>query len=271
MLRAVQRGEFPPPRQLDPSIDRALEAVCLKAMALRPEDRYGSPRALAEDVERWMADEPVTAWREPWARRARRWARRHQPLVAGAAALLVTGVVALAMGTLLIDRQKRRAEENFRFARTAVDDMYTQVAEKWLSQQPHMESLQRDFLVKALDFYDRFAGESGGDSEVRREAAKAARRAGNIRRHLGQDRQAEVDYGRSIGLLSRLTTEAPADGANSEELASSHERLGWLYWTTGRLSESETQYRRALSLTEPPADQSLPHAGDSGVAGQDPQ
>ena len=75
----MQQGEFPPPRQLDPSIDRALEAVCLKAMALRPEDRYASPRALAEDVERWMADEPVSAWREPFARRARRWARR-QPI-----------------------------------------------------------------------------------------------------------------------------------------------------------------------------------------------
>ena len=34
-------------------------------MALKPEDRYASPRALADDVERWMADEPVTAWREP--------------------------------------------------------------------------------------------------------------------------------------------------------------------------------------------------------------
>ena len=40
VLRAVQRGEFPPPRQLDPTIDPALEAVCLKAMAHRPEDRY---------------------------------------------------------------------------------------------------------------------------------------------------------------------------------------------------------------------------------------
>ena len=40
VLRKVQRGEFRPPRQLDPSIDKALEAVCLKAMAARPEDRY---------------------------------------------------------------------------------------------------------------------------------------------------------------------------------------------------------------------------------------
>ena len=73
VLPKVQRGEFPPPRRLDPTIDKALEAVCLKGMAARPEDRYASCRALAEDIELWMADEPVTAWREPWARRARRW------------------------------------------------------------------------------------------------------------------------------------------------------------------------------------------------------
>ncbi len=52
---------FPPPRRLDPRIDRTLEAVCLKAMALEPDDRYASPRALADDIERWMADDPVTA------------------------------------------------------------------------------------------------------------------------------------------------------------------------------------------------------------------
>ena len=80
-------GEFPPPRRLDPAIDAALEAVCLKAMAHRPEDRYATAAALAEDLERWAADEPVTAWREPVGRRIRRWARRHRtPLaVAGAA------------------------------------------------------------------------------------------------------------------------------------------------------------------------------------------
>ena len=38
-------------------------------MALRPEDRYASPRALADDVEHWLADEPVSAYREPWPER----------------------------------------------------------------------------------------------------------------------------------------------------------------------------------------------------------
>jgi serine/threonine protein kinase/tetratricopeptide (TPR) repeat protein len=96
VLRQVQRGEFPPPRRLDPSIDEALEAVCLKAVALRPEDRYASCRELAEDVERWAADEPVTAYREPLGRRARRWAKRNRTLVSSAAVALVAGVVGLS-------------------------------------------------------------------------------------------------------------------------------------------------------------------------------
>ena len=44
VLRAVQRGEFPPPRRLDASIDRALEAVCLKAMALSRRTAMARPR-----------------------------------------------------------------------------------------------------------------------------------------------------------------------------------------------------------------------------------
>ena len=55
ILRAAQRGEYQPPRAIDPTIDPAFEAVCRKAIALKPEDRYGSPRALVDDVEWWMA------------------------------------------------------------------------------------------------------------------------------------------------------------------------------------------------------------------------
>jgi len=56
VLRRVRRGIFPGPRRLRRSIDRALEAICLKAMALRPEDRHATPLALAEELEAWLAD-----------------------------------------------------------------------------------------------------------------------------------------------------------------------------------------------------------------------
>src|SRR5262249_37782235 len=54
LLTAVQKGEFPAPRSVDSSIESALEAVCQKAMANSPLDRYATPRALADDIERWM-------------------------------------------------------------------------------------------------------------------------------------------------------------------------------------------------------------------------
>jgi len=99
ILRAVQQGGFRPPRTIDPAIDRALEAVCLKAMALRPEERYSSCRSLAEDIERWMADEPVTAWREPISRRVRRWMQRNRTTVATAAVAAAVAVVGLGAVT----------------------------------------------------------------------------------------------------------------------------------------------------------------------------
>ena len=106
VLRAVQRGDFRPPRQVEPAIDRALEAVCLKAMALKPSDRYPSPRALAEDVNRWMADEPVSAYREPLSTRLTRWGRRHRTAAVGCGALLLAAVVALSISTVLINRER---------------------------------------------------------------------------------------------------------------------------------------------------------------------
>ena len=96
LLRKVQRGDFMPPRSLDTAIDPALEAVCLKAMALEPDDRYATCRALADDVERWMADEPVKAWSEPVLRRARRWARRNRTAVTSLAASVLVALAGTA-------------------------------------------------------------------------------------------------------------------------------------------------------------------------------
>jgi serine/threonine protein kinase/formylglycine-generating enzyme required for sulfatase activity len=112
VLPAMEKGEFPPPRRIKPWIDEALEVVCLKAMAFRPEDRYKGARELADDIQRWLADEPVSAWREPLTRRIGRWARRHRTLVASSA---VAAVLALAVGLYLANEaQMRRKTANGR-------------------------------------------------------------------------------------------------------------------------------------------------------------
>jgi tetratricopeptide (TPR) repeat protein/tRNA A-37 threonylcarbamoyl transferase component Bud32 len=94
IILKVRRGEFPPPRAIKPSIPKPLEAICLRAMALTPADRYQKADDLAKDLETWLADEPVAAYREPWLVRQRRSARRHR--------LLVTSLAAAILASLLI-------------------------------------------------------------------------------------------------------------------------------------------------------------------------
>ncbi len=114
LLQQVQRGEFRPPRQLNHSLPVELDAICRKAMALKPEDRYPSALALADDLEHWLADEPVSAYPESAVRRLGRWARRHRAwTLSGAAALLLISVVS-ATAAVWIDHERRRADENAR-------------------------------------------------------------------------------------------------------------------------------------------------------------
>jgi serine/threonine-protein kinase len=94
------------PRQLDPSVPRALEAICLKALAPRPEDRYPSVRALADDLDRFLADEPVSAHREPPSARLARWFRRHR---AWSLAGLATMVALVALAGLAAEVFRRSA------------------------------------------------------------------------------------------------------------------------------------------------------------------
>jgi serine/threonine protein kinase/formylglycine-generating enzyme required for sulfatase activity len=111
VLQKVQKGDFPPPRQVKREVPAALEAVCLKAMVLRPQDRYATPRELAEEIERWLGDESVTAYREPFFARAGRWVRKHPARTAGVSALLLTGVIALGVSTLLIGQEQQKTAE----------------------------------------------------------------------------------------------------------------------------------------------------------------
>ncbi|WP_435009220.1 protein kinase domain-containing protein [Tundrisphaera lichenicola] len=125
VLEKVRRGEFRRPRDHARWLELPLEAICLKAMSLQPGRRYESPRTLAEDVQRWLADEPVSAHREGWATRVLRWSRRHRSLVlascAGASVLLVNlaligwlQIKAAERARLFVVEQGRRRAEHQR-------------------------------------------------------------------------------------------------------------------------------------------------------------
>src|SRR5262249_36539857 len=181
VLQKVQKGDFPPPRQVNGLVSAALEAVCLKAMALRPQERYATPRELAEEIERWLADEPVRAYREPLPLRLGRWGRRHPALVTGAAALVFMALVALGVGGLLLSQekektlteQKARLEEQERAGR-ARDERVVAQADTLLDAAPsavpvilnNLEPYRQELLPRLRDVRSR--PEPAGQTEAAR-------------------------------------------------------------------------------------------------------
>ncbi len=159
VLRAVREGDFPPPRQVNPLVPGGLEAVCLKAMALDPRDRYASPRALADDIERWMADEAVSARPEPLAERIGRWMRRRRTTVTAAAAAMLVAVVGLAAVLATEARANReltaangRERARFDLAMESINAFHAAVSQDLLLREPQFEPLRGKLLRGRANF-----------------------------------------------------------------------------------------------------------------------
>jgi WD40 repeat protein len=108
-LRQVTSTEPPRPRGLNPRIDRDLETIALKCLEKEPRSRYVSAAALAEDLERWLAGEPIHARPAGPVERAAKWARR-RPASAALCGLLAASFL-LGLGALVWSWQAAEAAQ----------------------------------------------------------------------------------------------------------------------------------------------------------------
>ncbi len=268
VLRRVQRGEFPRPREVAPDVPAALEAVCLRAMALKPEGRYGSAQELAADVERWLADEPVTAYREPLPARLARWGRRHRASVMSGAAALV--VLALSLGVLAAvlsnhnqalaaanareSEAKNQARGNFRLARQAVKRFCVQVTLNPRLKQADLTALRKELLATAAQFHEKFKDQQGDDPEVRAERAYAYFELGSIAHQTGAAEEALGHFRQSLELWGPLVEAHPENREYRRGLAFCCNDLANLLASLGRGEEAEAAYAKALALKQALAD-----------------
>jgi serine/threonine-protein kinase len=264
VLDRVRRGDFPPPRQRRKDVPHALEAICLKAMARQPEDRYATAEDLAADLEHWLADAPVSAWREPWRLRARRWLRQHQRLATGAVVLLVTALAALAVSNLLLrheqrqtaaqkgiaEQQRDRADNNLALAKKAVEDYLTRVADDDELKKADLHQLRKQLLATAVPFLARFARQEGSDPSAQAEQGKALYLLGRLRAEMGETAAAIADYQAMQAIFARLVSTHPDVPAYRQELVHSYNNLAILNASLGRMPAAETSYREALRLQQ---------------------
>ena len=197
---------YPVPRQVNTAVPAALEAVCVKAMARRPEDRYAQARDLAAEVDRWLGDEPVSAYRESLMPRVGRWARRHRTLVSSLLVLLLASVTGSTVGLIVVGREQVRtadaltralgaekeakdnllhAEDNLNLARKAVDECYNIAKEHPRFQEEGLKDVKKLLMEKALPFYKNFRSQRPDDPKLDEETDAQIDRVAYILNEIG--------------------------------------------------------------------------------------
>lgn len=260
MRHAVQEPT-PEPRAVDASVPRALNAICCKAMSAERLKRYLSARELAEDVQRFLADEPVRAMPDPWYVKARRWARRHAQLTVAAALFLVLTAV-VATTALVITNEARqaanvaRAEETrakhqalgwLREAEQLIDVMATGVSSV-LQDVGGAEGLRGQLLAKAAAAYERFSQVTTDDPELRLQAGHAQMRLGDICRLMHEFDRSALAYQRAHEVYASLSQHALAEAEPQLDAALSLRKLGDVRLDQRRYDQARTHLDEALTL-----------------------
>ncbi len=136
LIEQVKTEEPVPPRSIDRHIPRDLETIVLKAIEKEPGERYQSADAMAEDLRRFLADEPIKARQVSTSERYWRWARRN-PVIATLGGVLTTVLIAVTIGSMaaaayfresarretsLAEREQLANEQSQRDRRAAIEE-----------------------------------------------------------------------------------------------------------------------------------------------------
>jgi eukaryotic-like serine/threonine-protein kinase len=280
MLVRLRRGAIDPPRQVNHAVPAPLEAIVMKAMALRPDDRYTAAQALGQDVERWLADEPVLARREPLFERARRWMRRHRTAVAAIAAALVAATLGLT-AVLIVQREansklrtanldlalaiqnsegvnraleaaNNRERARFELALDAIKTFHGQVSEDLLLRERQFDGLRTRLLHGASAFYQRLEGLLKVQADQRSRAAlgQAYHDIGELTAKIGSQTEALAALKRGLELRLSLAAEPAASQQAIRDASASLIAVGDAHEQTGDLTGAMASYEQAQNLLE---------------------
>jgi serine/threonine-protein kinase len=255
ILASVRRGEFQLPRQIRAAVPRALEAVCLKALALNQANRFESAQELAKEIERWLADEAVRAWKEPINVRARRFLKRHRTAATAAAALVFTTAIAAAIGIIVVSRERDQKDRALQTAvaarrqtREALNTLTDDAVQRLFSRKAQIGAEERAFLKRVQQQYERLGETAGNSLDDRVSRADGYFRIGCIGDTLGEFAAAETAFRTAIKFQEQLVSEFPANSDYRWNLVLSHHNLGALLYQITKIEPAEAAWREALSL-----------------------
>ncbi len=190
VLDKVAKNEFPTPRAVRPGIPKPLEAICLKAMQADGNDRYSSGQELAQDIECWLADQPVAAYREPMISSMARSVRRHQTLAAAGTVAVVLLCAAAGIGSTLWQQSQAR-EQHYAFELSKQELERAQADQQRLLERRSRASANLQFgqvearagrFNSALSFFQQGAKACASEPQLDEEKQRLLQRERQMRR-----------------------------------------------------------------------------------------
>jgi serine/threonine protein kinase len=274
------------PARLARLVRGELDWIVMKSLEKDRTRRYETANALARDIQRYLADEPVEAGPPSRAYRLRKFARKHGAALATAGAfatlLLVAAIVSavLAVWAVRAERsarrslaraqvaeaeaikqrntavaQQQRAEQREQLAIDAVKRFADAVtSEPELKNNPALEALRKRLLKEPLGFFKALRGELQADRDTRPEAlarlASATFDLAMLTNEIGDKQDALREFQDSLSIREPLARANPGVSKLRRDLAASYNCTGLLQNEMGHVREAIESINRALEIVE---------------------
>ncbi|MCA9140279.1 MAG: protein kinase, partial [Planctomycetales bacterium] len=262
IITNLRQGKVRHVRDVVPIAPPPLASICRKAMAAEVTDRYESAVALADDVDRWVDDELVSAHRghEAIVERVGRLIRRYRTwTISGAASMLGITTVAIVAAFLINHARqaehtaklqtqvfKEEAVERYRHSRNAIDTWLIQSSDA-LEYYPGTQAVRMELLRLAVEDYERLALGASRDPQLELERGRALVKVGDLTR-LQQDYDtARKHYNAAIKIFDVETSNEALINQFRAEKAGVHVQLGIGFADQMQLSEAEQEFQFAIT------------------------
>ena len=231
--------------------------------------RYESAAALAQDIQRYLADEPVLACPPSLGYRLAKWSRKHRGVLTLAAATLLILLLATGFSIRyaiqandareLANREKakavgaqRDAEENFSAALDAIDKLLANASNPELAEAPRLQPLRRQMLEEVLAFYDQFRLKQGDSDTLRLRAAETKRSLSQLANDLGDLPRAVAIMDSALAIVQELSDKSPRNAEYASLYMVITMDLGWLHLHgKNDFSQSEKYFSLAAQKAKP--------------------
>lgn len=239
-VRAIREDEPTVMTTITRGIPSDLRTIVGKALEKDKNRRYESAGALADDLERFLRDQPIEARRPSAAYQLSKFARRNKALVGGIAAVMVALIVGTVVATALALQARRARDEAVRQAAVAravnefINDDLLSLADPYETGGEQL-TVRQALDRAASNISEKFGDRPGVEAEIRHTI-------GSAYRGLGEFDAAEMNLKRSAELAVMVY------GADHWLTLSARQQLGGVYDDAGRSDEAEPILRDVAAL-----------------------